>query len=51
MNVRINKKGRIKKGKERIKSFMEIVLSISFGAWFVISALLYGKMVKKGREE
>ena len=30
---------------------MEIVLSIAFGAWFAVSALLYGRMVKKGREE
>lgn len=30
---------------------MELVLSIVFGAWFVISALLYGKMVKRGEKE
>ena len=30
---------------------MELVLSILFGAWFVISALFYGYMVKKGEKE
>lgn len=30
---------------------MELVLSIAFGAWFVVSALFYGHMVKKGRDE
>lgn len=30
---------------------MELVLSIAFGAWFVISAILYGCMVKKGGKE
>lgn len=30
---------------------MEIILSVSFGAWFVISALLYGYMVRKGNKE
>ncbi len=30
---------------------MELILSIAFGVWFVISALLYGYMVRKGREE
>ena len=30
---------------------MELVLSITFGAWFVISALFYGFMVKRGSEE
>ena len=30
---------------------MELILSIAFGAWFVISALFYGYMVKKGRNE
>ena len=30
---------------------MELVLSIAFGVWFVISAIFYGYMVKKGREE
>ena len=30
---------------------MELVLSIAFGAWFVISALIYGHMVKEGNKE
>lgn len=30
---------------------MELVLSIAFGAWFVVSALIYGHMVKKGEDE
>ncbi len=30
---------------------MELVLSIVFGAWFVISGLLYGKFVRKGMDE
>ncbi len=30
---------------------MELVLSIAFGAWFVISALFYGFMIKKGGKE
>ena len=30
---------------------MELVLSIAFGAWFVISALIYGYMVKEGNKE
>lgn len=30
---------------------MELILSISFGTWFVFSALFYGFMVKKGEKE
>lgn len=30
---------------------MELVLSIAFGLWFVVSALFYGHMVKKGEKE
>lgn len=30
---------------------MELVLSIAFGVWFVVSALFYGYMVKKGEKE
>ena len=30
---------------------MELVLSIAFGIWFVVSAVFYGFMVKRGREE
>ena len=30
---------------------MELVLSIAFGVWFVVSAILYGVMVKKGNKE
>ncbi len=30
---------------------MEMVLSIIFGAWFVVSALFYGFMVKNGEKE
>lgn len=30
---------------------MELVLSISFGAWYVITALIYGYLVKKGEKE
>lgn len=30
---------------------MELILSIAFGAWFIVSALLYGYMVKKGGKE
>lgn len=30
---------------------MELVLSIAFGAWFVISAILYGYMIKRGNKE
>ncbi len=30
---------------------MELVLSICFGLWFVVSALFYGYMVKKGNKE
>lgn len=30
---------------------MELVLSIAFGAWYVISALFYGYMVRKGEKE
>ena len=30
---------------------MELVLSISFGVWFVISALFYGYMIRKGKGE
>ncbi len=30
---------------------MELVLSIAFGAWFVLSALFYGYMIRKGADE
>ena len=30
---------------------MELVLSVAFGLWFIVSAVLYGRMVKKGGEE
>lgn len=30
---------------------MELILSISFGVWFVVSGLLYGYMIKKGEKE
>lgn len=30
---------------------MELVLSIAFGVWFVISALFYGYSVRKGEKE
>lgn len=30
---------------------MELVLSIAFGVWYVISAILFGIMVKKGAKE
>lgn len=30
---------------------MELLLSILFGVWFVFSALMYGRMVKKGKKE
>ena len=30
---------------------MELVLSIAFGVWFVLSAVFYGYMVKKGEKE
>ena len=30
---------------------MELILSVAFGAWFVLSALFYGRMVKKGEDE
>ena len=30
---------------------MELVLSIAFGAWYVVSALFYGYMVRKGEKE
>ena len=30
---------------------MELILSIAFGVWFVVSAILYGVMVKKGEDE
>lgn len=30
---------------------MELVLSIAFGAWFVVSAFLYRYMVRKGEKE
>lgn len=30
---------------------MEIVLSIAFGVWFVVSAFFYGYMVRKGTDE
>lgn len=30
---------------------MELVLSIGFGVWFIISAIFYGYMVKKGEKE
>lgn len=30
---------------------MELVLSIAFGVWFVVSALFYGYMVRKGEKE
>jgi len=30
---------------------MELVLSIAFGVWFVISALFYGYMVRTGEKE
>ena len=30
---------------------MELLLSVSFGVWFIISALFYGFMVKRGYKE
>ena len=30
---------------------MELALSIAFGAWFVVSAVFYGLMVRKGEKE
>lgn len=30
---------------------MELVLSIAFGVWYMISALFYGYMVKRGENE
>ena len=30
---------------------MELLLSIAFGAWFMLSALFYGYMVRKGEKE
>ena len=30
---------------------MELILSISFGVWFVVSGILYGYMVNKGEKE
>ena len=30
---------------------MELILSIIFGAWFVISGILYGRFVRKGMDE
>ena len=30
---------------------MELVLSLAFGVWFVVSALFYGRMVKMGEKE
>lgn len=30
---------------------MELVLSIAFGCWFIVSALFYGYMVKMGKKE
>ena len=30
---------------------MELVLSIAFGVWFSVSALFYGYMIRKGKEE
>ena len=35
----------------RKENNMELVLSIAFGVWFVVSALFYGYMVKKGEKE
>ena len=31
--------------------YMELILSIAFGAWFVASALFYGYMVRKGEKD
>lgn len=30
---------------------MEMLLSIAFGVWYIISALVYGYMVKRGSKE
>lgn len=30
---------------------MELVLSIAFGVWFMVSALFYGLLIKKGGKE
>ena len=30
---------------------MELILSVAFGMWFVISALIYGYLVRKGFKE
>lgn len=30
---------------------MERILSIAFGAWYVLSALFYGYMVRRGNRE
>ena len=30
---------------------MELLLSVMFGLWFVVSAFFYGHMTKKGEKE
>lgn len=30
---------------------MELILSIAFGAWYIVSAIFYGYMVKVGEKE
>ena len=30
---------------------MELVLSIAFGVWYILSALFFGYMVRKGEKE